>query len=522
MFSSDSGTLSHRGREIKKAMKIGLDGIHWRYFSEKAGSWPAIAGQPSVTGEPRKSSYNRCVLRLPQGIFIKQIRYWGMKSGLKTLWKGNAYKEWKMILELERRGVPVPEVLAFGTDRSKGLLKREILVTKEISKGISLADFIKNNYPRLDFREKLQFIESFALFIKHLHEAGIFHADLHLRNIFIHRNNGENSFVLLDLDRVRINPVQLSQRQRTANLALLLANFWTLGSLTERFRFLKCYNSQWRGTEGRNFIKNISRIAFKISHKNWRKKTKRCLSNNSRFVKEKVGAFKIYRARCPVTDQILRGLLPDPDHILEQGEILKNGKTVKAAKIELDGRLFFLKRYNCKGWKYQIRNSFRRSRALRTWRVTWGFAIRDLPVPKPLICLEERNFRLLRRSFVLSEFLEKTRRINDLWGEMNNFDQTGFSVRLAMILGRMHRVGGFHGDLKWNNILVRPFKDGKRIVLCDMDSARVYRHTQYSKSIKDLQRFLYDRRKWDADLQNEAFFISIWKKWSGISQVRSD
>lgn len=501
-------------------MKIGLDRIHWQYFSEESGSWVKTMDKPSVTGEIRKSGYNRSVLRMPQGIFIKQIRYWGMQSVLKTLGKGNAYREGRMILELERRGIPVPEVLAFGTHRARGLLRRDILVTKEVTNGISLADFIKNNYTQLDFREKSQLIKNFALFIKTLHETGIFHADLHIGNILINKNNGENNFVILDLDRVRIKSTSLSQKQSAANLALLLANFWTLSTRMERFRFLKYYNGRWRDTDGKNFIKKILRIALKTSHKTWGKKTTRCLSNNSRFIKEKIGPFKIYRARCPVTDRIFQDLLPDPDRILEQGEILKDGRTVKAAKIEVGGQLFFLKRYNCKGWKYQIKNAFRRSRALRTWQVTWGFKVRDLPVPKPLICLEERKFRLLRRSYILSEFLEKTKRLNDLWVEMDNFDQRKFSIRLAMILGRMHQVGGFHGDLKWNNILARQIKDEKQIIFCDMDSARVYRRTQSGKSTKDLRRLLYDRRKWDTDRRNEAFFISIWKKWSGIFHVQ--
>src|SRR5690606_37781429 len=115
----------------KKEMKIELDGIDWEYFPEESGPLAEILERPSVAGELRKSSYNRCVLRLPQGIFIKQIGYSGMRSIVKTLCKGNAYREGKMILELDRRGVPVPELLAFGTDRSRGLLKRDILVTKE-------------------------------------------------------------------------------------------------------------------------------------------------------------------------------------------------------------------------------------------------------------------------------------------------------------------------------------------------------------------------------------------------------
>lgn len=501
-------------------MKIELDGIDWEYFPEESGPLAEILERPSVAGELRKSSYNRCVLRLPQGIFIKQIGYSGMRSIVKTLCKGNAYREGKMILELDRRGVPVPELLAFGTDRSRGLLKRDILVTKEVPNGISLASFIKNDYARLDFKEKSQLIQNFAWFIKNLHETGAFHADLHIGNILIRQNNGDDDFILLDLDRVRIKPTPLSQGQRAANLALLLSNFWTLSTRMERFRFLKSYNGQWRGSDGRDLIKKISRIAWKTSRKSWEKKANRCLSSNSRFIKEKVGAFKIHRARSPLTDRILRDLLPDPDCILEQGEILKDGGTVKAAKIELDGRWFFLKRYNCKGWKYRIKNALRRSRALRTWRVTWGFMVRDLPVPKPLVCLEERNFRLLGRSYILSEFLGGTRRLNDIWGETDHSDQREWIARLAVILGRMHQVGGFHGDLKWNNILVKPVTEKKNCFFCDMDSARVYRNIHSKKSRKDIQRFLYDWRKLDTDLRNEAFFVSIWKKWSGISHVQ--
>jgi tRNA A-37 threonylcarbamoyl transferase component Bud32 len=497
-------------------MRITLDGIRWDYLSEKGHSWLSALRTTQLQGVPIKPSIHRCVFRLSDGIFIKDVRYNGLRSLFKSLRGGNACKEGRIALELARRGILVPEVLGFGSDRYCGLLRRDLLVTKEVPNGKPLSDFIKKEYANLSFESKNNIIRVFATFIKQLHDVGTFHKDLHLGNILIQRTEEKDSFVLLDLYKVRLKRGRLSRKERAENLGVLLSIFWTLCSVVQRFRFLKCYGIQWQQVEERNHLAAIKKSALKINRKIWNKRSRLCLSTNTRFINERSGTFKIHRVRRPDVERLLGFLLPDPDRVLEQGILLKDGRTVKAAKIELDGQWYFLKRYNCKGWHYQLKNAFRRSRAVRTWSVTWGFLLRSLPVPEPLICLEERHFRLLRRSYILSECIENPQRLADVWVELDDSGKRRLITRLAMMFGRMHQFGGFHGDLKWNNILIQPGRDRERIILCDMDGGRIYRRTRFNKALKDLRPFLRDKEKWDGNEENEAFFMNVWQKWSGV------
>jgi serine/threonine protein kinase len=496
-------------------VKIVLDGIHWHYLSEAGRAWLTEVRHESLVGEPVKSSYNRSVVRLAEGIYIKQVHYRGLHAILKTVVGGNAAKAGKINIALSKRGVSVPQVLAFGTDRSFGLIRRDLLITRELLHGTNFADFIRTDYPELDPCAKQRLVKEFAEFIKGLHAAGVFHRDLHYGNIFIFRRNQKNRFVLLDLDQVRLKPQELSPREKAQNLAILVSNFWTLSRLSERFRFLKYYDPCGQGTVKREFTRRITQIALKKSHRVWQSKARRCLFNNTRFRRQGHDRFKIFSIRRSDIQDMLHDFLSDPEQLMQQGLTLKNGRTVKAVKVKIKGRFYFLKRYNCKGWVYRIKNAFRRSRAKRTWYVNWGLRVRDLPVPKPLICLEERHFRLLGRSYILSEYFDGAKPLSLVWKALDDRRKKRLITRLAMILGRMHRMGVYHGDLKWNNVLIREHADEVEIVICDLDSARIFRRLDDQKAFADLRRFLKDLQKWGADRAYQMTLIDHWQKWSG-------
>jgi serine/threonine protein kinase len=495
--------------------KIFLKQIHWHYLSEKGKRWLEFLNHDALVGTPVNVSHNRCVLRLPGNFYLKAFIYRKVQSLLKMAGGGNACREDLKNLELARRGISVPnKVLAFGCETCRGAVRRDLLITEAVANCTTLDRFIAGEFSALDLQSKRQLVADLASFMKNLHDKGVFHTDLHGGNIFITAKGGSYQFHILDLDRVRLKSGGLSRSECARNIALLLSDFWMLGNRGQRFRFLKDYGASADIFRDREFIRLITQTALKHSGRIWRSKARRSLSNNSRFVLERRGTFLVHRVRRPEIARILKELLPDPDLVLEKGEIMKDDRAVKAARIELMGRSFFLKRYNCKGWVYRFRNAFRRSRALRTWHATWGFQVRALPVPEALLCLEERKFRLLERSYVLSEFMQNTSRLSAVWHKFDNLTKQYFYVQLAILFGRMHQIGAFHGDLKWTNILIPENFDFERIVLCDMDAAKVYRRIRRKKIHKDLMRFMRDMKSFDKNGGNEALFYRIWKKWS--------
>lgn len=502
------------GREGQNDQQsISLAGVRWLYIDPELSSADFLS-QQSISGRVIKLSAKRRVICSEDHVFVKDIRYGGIRSLLKTLVGGTACKEGKINLELARRGVNVPKVIAYGQVTSGGLLQRDILLTQKVADALPLYDFIINSEKSQGFLPKLAFIEDFSRFIRLLHHGGIRHSDLHVGNILVQEKENR-LFYLLDLDRVAIHDRSLNNAEAISNLALLLCTFWPYGSSLDRFHFMKFYSGFNHLRAQAENIRAIKATALKISHHVWRTKSVRCLANNSRFIKSRSEDFAIYRVRRPDVDKALEALLPDPDKLLEQGVMLKDGRTVKAAKIEINGQDYFLKRYNCKGNLYRLRNAPRRSRAVRTWLASWGMTVRSMPVPEALICLEERRMRLLERSYILFQYVDAAR-LCDIWPGLSELDKRRILSQLAIILAKLHQSGCYHGDLKWPNILVREVQGRRQIFLSDLDGSRVNIRPGAARVRKDVERFLKDLRKTGESASFEALFRRIWKKWVEI------
>ena len=500
-----------------KAATVSLQGIQWQFLSSEGRALLAELPGASLSGEIVKSIPKRRVVRRP-GVFAKEVRYRGWATLFKTLSGGTACREGRISLALAESGIAVPEVLAYGAEKENGFIRRDLLLTREEPKGKSLLEVMRRDYPALPCREKWRLLEEFAVFMKGLHDTGVSHADLHIGNIlWAPERAGGHRFVLLDTDRVTLKNRPLSKRQRTANLALLLGNLWTLVSRSQRFRFLRVYGV-CLDRQGRRFVAELEAKALKHSSRIWQKKAQRCLHTNSRFGKEKRNGFTVLFSKRAGIEDLLDGLLADPDRLLDEGQIFKAGNTVRAARIELNGKSYFLKRFNCKGFGYRLKNAFRRSRAVRSWLVSWGFRLRSLPVPEPLICLEERRLRLLGRSYILFEFIEQTEPLAKLWPRLDVCARRGLLVRMALLLGRMHLFGGLHGDLKWSNILVRG-QGGKELYLIDLDGSKIVGPGKLRGKRKDLERFLVDLTEAQPEDNYRATFFKCWVRWTSCTLI---
>jgi tRNA A-37 threonylcarbamoyl transferase component Bud32 len=500
------------GGERMKTEDVSLQGIEWQFLSPEGSALLAELAEPSLLGEVVKANSKRRVVRLP-GTYVKEVRYRGWPRLYKTLSEGTACREGRISLSLIEAGIAVPEVLAFGVEKKFGFIRRDLLLTREESGCKTLHQVMLRDYPALPGKEKHRLVEKFACFMKTLHDAGVAHADLHIGNILWapEREKGHR-FVLLDTDRVTLRKHPLSTRQRTDNLALVLSNLWTLVSRNQRFRFLNEYGV-CLDRKGRWFVAELEAKALKHSRKVCRKKALASLGNNRRFAKEVRNGFTVFYRKRDGTKELLDSLLADPDGILERGQILKAGNTVRAARVEINGKYYFLKRFNCKGWSYSLKNVFRRSRAVRSWLVSWGFRLRSVPVPLPLVCLEERSMRLLGRSYILFDFVENSEPLSKFWPKAGAAARKDLLVGLGMMLGRMHFFGALHGDLKWSNILVRD-QDCSALYLTDLDGSKIIGPKKYRVKRHDLDRFLLDLAKAKTIKKDQIFFLKCWGRWN--------
>jgi hypothetical protein len=87
-------------------------------------------------------------------------------------------------------------------------------------------------------------------------------------------------------------------------------------------------------------------------------------------------------------------------------------------------------------------------------------------------------------------------------------------ARLAIILGRMHRYGAIHGDLKWTKVMAQTGPGHHDITLTDLDDSGFVRFAMKQRAKKDLHRFLGDLRARDGCGKYREFFLHTWRKWS--------
>ncbi|MFN3531553.1 MAG: lipopolysaccharide kinase InaA family protein [Candidatus Brocadia sp.] len=101
-----------------------------------------------------------------------------------------------------RKGVPSAEVIAIAKRKLWCVFYKADFISKEIPGAVDLVQFLKESSPALIQKSKKSIIFALVRLIRNMHDAGIFHADLHLKNILLKGDtNGEFQAYIIDLDK---------------------------------------------------------------------------------------------------------------------------------------------------------------------------------------------------------------------------------------------------------------------------------------------------------------------------------
>jgi len=162
-----------------------------------------------------------------------------------------------------RGGIKTTEIIAIIKNKIMGSLYKFRLVTKEITKSIDLIELLLHSgeSPRRLLsgenrllKQKRQIITKLAKAVNDMHNVGIYHADLHLKNILVQPDNGGDVNVfIIDLDKSR-QYEKISFQRRMKNIMRLDRSVVKMRrknrdmfskkfpvSKTDRIRFLKKY-----------------------------------------------------------------------------------------------------------------------------------------------------------------------------------------------------------------------------------------------------------------------------------------
>jgi len=367
-------------------MDILFDKIKWQYVSEEGRKWLDSLDGDSVRIERIKYTDQRSVYRHPAGIYVKRINYKRLRSIYKAFAGGNAANEGNIALTMKQRGVPVPEIMAFGRIKSIGILHEDVLVTREIANSMALREFIENSLKQMNLKEKNDVIKKFAEFMAKLHDQGIYHRDFHLNNILIQYQEGHIGFSILDLNKVILYPGPLSCEKRSKQLGILLSISWGLCSRNDRFRFLKNYIPGSRKKEKARLIKRITREAGNHIHDLLSQRTKQSVGTNTRFVQEIFKCTKVYRKRGFEFDSTLPEFCENKNFPWAEGR--QNEDT---GNFQLNDRICYFKKYSSISLTDRIWNVLGRRKGRDLWKRTWRFPFKKIPIPAPLMMICRKN-----------------------------------------------------------------------------------------------------------------------------------
>lgn len=409
-----------------------------------------------------KANPVRTVVSLPpdeehrKGLFVKFYKSSTFIEKIKHLAvPSKARSEWRKLNRFRQLGLPCPAPLAFSEVKPFGLLKESCLLLEALPAAVPLNDHMENTSLSAEGRRKI--ILSLARLVRNLHQQQIFYRDLHAGNILITEKPGPNvSLFFIDLHRAAL-PGKISQWMQIKDLAQLLNSISLSDS--EQAAFLEAYLGKTTGP-GR-FRERVAEKQARLESARIKSRSKRCLKNSSVFEKRKAAGERYYGRRLfgkEKTDVILNRHQSVRD---ETGDrILKKTRKSILTVIEKETPTpLCVKEDRFVSRTYTFKNLFRQSRALKSWIAANGLMVRGLDTPLPLAVVDRKTGFLIRRSFLITEFIKEAKEANRYITVFKDPSQkknkSAFIKAFAQVFQKLHQQKIYHADLKSNNILVR-------------------------------------------------------------------
>lgn len=152
-----------------------------------------------------------------QGVVaVRKYRHGGLLrclTGDCFFFGARPFQEVAVTEEVKSAGVPTLDILAAIMERERSGWYRGYLITRYLSAATDLISYL-NNEPEGKRRKAV--IENAGKAVKKMHQAGIYHADLHLKNFLV---EGTRVY-LIDFDKSEVLP-RLKPSKRMKNLKRL-------------------------------------------------------------------------------------------------------------------------------------------------------------------------------------------------------------------------------------------------------------------------------------------------------------
>jgi hypothetical protein len=361
-----------------------------------------------------------------------------------------------------------------------------------------------------------ELIDELAGLTARLIDAGFYHHDYHLGNLLIDpaAPPGGRLFVV-DLHSVRLHgPGRRGLMRMLSMLSLSARNAGVCDD--EQRAFLPPFLRGWRGGPGctedseADLADRVKAARTRLHRAHMRSRTRRCVVESTMFTSASTGEFLVHRRRDFAVEVALRVVRMHEEAMggpVEGVTVPRQGRrtevtvcpcpsvpplggNVPARKAELRPGQVCVKAFKRAG-PDRLKDVFRpRSRARAAWVAAQGFAVRGIPVARPIALLERRSRLSGGSDYLITEVLPAELTLD----EFVERDAGPRAARCALgravahLLRCMADEETYHPDTKPTNLLVAPGVQGPRLWLVDLDRAAFDRPWGRRQWVKSLAR----------------------------------
>lgn len=404
------------------------------------------------------------LLRLLAG---KRMVCTGQYNDQRVLFKlffGASYKRrWVRELDgvtlIKQADIKTPELIASHCDDDSGI---GYIVFEFIDNAKTL-DTCLNEAKTTD--DRMLFFQQALTLIAQMHSADIYQKDVHLDNFL---DNG-NELYLIDGDQLALEKGSngLSDKRVIENLAMFFTQLfqWEHEYIDG---FVTSYVELRKKAFPTNFLLSITQQL--ADYKQWREKKyieKKVFRSCSAF--DVIKNWRVFSVFSRKLDRcFVEQLVNNPDDFVEQGEVLKSGRTAIVVRIQLGDKAYILKRYNKKSQLHQCVRSLMTSRAAISWKNGHLLVFNHIPTAEPLLMLENRRGIFRGRSYILTEYIEGCHAFEYFEKNESAIEFDAMAGKINKLVKHAHQSGFIHGDLKAHNIWIK----GSEPLLIDLDGMK--------------------------------------------------
>ena len=174
-------------------------------------------------------------------IFVKCYFYKGFISRFRHLFRASRAKVCvDCALAVQQAGVETPSPKGYLRERGFLLPRRDFLFTEVLAPGtLYMPDFL--------LRSPEEAIKKITACVVRLHQAGIQHGDLSLRNLYL---TSSNEAGVIDLDGSKRFPAPLTVKRRTLEMARVISSAAKIMDSISLDRFKELFLAEYKGLSG--------------------------------------------------------------------------------------------------------------------------------------------------------------------------------------------------------------------------------------------------------------------------------